>query len=69
MLLKSWKKSFNIGIVIPAKIRRYDESRGKILWAICDNQVIENKGFEANSYSLKRKDPYQISYMLPYYED
>ena len=41
MLPKLWKKSFKIGIVIPANMRRCEKCRGKI----CDgynNQCNEN---------------------------
>ena len=45
---KSWKKSFSNGIAIPAKMRRCDNSKGKILCATCINQINQNKDFEAN---------------------
>ena len=37
-----------------------------ILCTICNNQVNENKEFQANFNLLKRKTPNEIGYMLPY---
>ena len=54
-LPRSWKKSINNGVVIPVKMRR------------CNNQVNENKKFEAILNLLKRHAPNQFGYMLPYY--
>ena len=48
MLSKTWKKSFSNGIAIPAKMRRCDNSKSKILCATCINQINQNKDFEAN---------------------
>ena len=67
MLPKSWKKSFNIGIVIPAKLRRCDKCRGKTWCATCNNQPNENEEFEADLILLKREDPNKFGYMLPYF--
>ena len=67
MLPKSWKKSFNNGIVIPAKMRRCDKCRGKILCATCNNQINENKEFEANLNLLKREAPKEFGYMLSFF--
>ena len=47
MLPRSWKKSFNNGVVIPVKKRRCNNCNGEILCNECDNQVNENKDFEA----------------------
>ena len=33
----------------------------------CNNQINENKEFEANLYLLKRKAPNEFGYLLPYY--
>ena len=41
-LPRSWKKSMNNGVVIPVKMRR------------CNNQVNENKKFEANLNFFKK---------------
>ena len=67
VLSKSWKKSFNKGIVIPVKMRRCDKCRGKILRATCNNQINENKEFEANLILIKREAPSEFGYMLPYF--
>ena len=48
MLPRSWKKSFNNGIIIPTKKRRCDICNDKLLCEKCNNQVNENKEFEAN---------------------
>ena len=55
MLPKSWKKSFNNGIIIPVKMRRCDECKGERLCMTCNNQVNENKEFEANSNLIEDK--------------
>ena len=67
MLPISWKKSFNNGIVMPAKNGRCDKCRGKILCATCNNQINKNKEFEANLNLIKRKGPNEFGYMLPYF--
>ena len=41
LLSKSCKNSFINGIIIPAKMRGCDNSRGKILCVTCDNQINE----------------------------
>ena len=66
VLPKSWKKSFNKGIVIPAKVRSCDKSRGKILCATCNNQINENEDFEATLNLLKQEAPNQFGQMLPF---
>ena len=43
MLPISWKKSFNIGIVIPVEKRRCNERKGEILCDDCNNQINEKK--------------------------
>ena len=68
MLPSSWKKSFNNGIIIPTKMRRCDICHDKLLCENCNNQVNENKEFEANLNLLTRNSPSEFGYMLPYYE-
>ena len=68
MLPRSWKKSFNIGIVIPVETRRCDECKGEIFCDDCSNQVNENKQFEANLNVLKREAPNEFGCKLPYIE-
>ena len=48
MLPNSWKKSFNNGIVIPAKMRFCNECGDKRTCSRCNDQIDENKKFEAN---------------------
>ena len=48
MLTRSWKKSFNNGIIIPTKMRRCNECKDGMLCTTCNNQNNENKQFEAN---------------------
>ena len=43
MLPRSWKKSFDNGIVIPIKMKRCNECKGEILCDDCKNQVNEKK--------------------------
>ena len=68
MLPRSWKKPFNNGIVIPTKMRHCNACEDGILCVTCNNQINENKEFEANLNLLKRKTPNDFGYMLPYYE-
>ena len=67
MLPKSWKKSFDNGIIIPTKMRQCNACNDGILCTTCNNQINENKEVEANSNLLKRKTPNDFGYMLPYY--
>ena len=68
MLPKSRKKSFDNGVIIPTKMRQCSECKDGILCATCNNQINENKEFEANLNLLKRKAPNNFGYMLPYYK-
>ena len=66
-LPRSWKKSFNNGIVIPTKMRHCNACKDGILCVTCNNQINENKEFEANLNLLKREKPYDRGHMFPYY--
>ena len=68
MLPRSWKKSFNNGIVIPTKMRHGNVCKDGILCTTCNNQINENKEFEAILNLLKRKAPNEFGYKLPCYE-
>ena len=68
MLPRSWKKSFNNGVIIPAKMRQCNACKDEILCVTCNNRIDENKEFEANLNLLKRKAPNEFGYMLPYYK-
>ena len=69
MLPRLWKKSFNNGVIIPEKLRFCNECNDKKLCNKCNNQINENKEFEANLNLLKRKapNPNEFGYMLTYY--
>ena len=68
MLPKFRKKSlFNNGITVPTKMRRCNESKAGILCTTSNNQIDENKNFEAKLNELKRHRPDQFGHMLPYY--
>ena len=67
MLPRSWKKSFNNGIVISTKMRQCNACKDGILCATFNNQINENKEFEANLNLLKREKPNDRGHMLPYY--
>ena len=67
LLPKSWKKSFDSGIIIPTKMRFCNECDDKKVCNKCNDQIKENKEFEANLGLLKRKAPNEFGYMLPYY--
>ena len=68
MLPRSWKKSFNNGVIMPTKMRQCNECKDAILCVTCNNRINENKEFEANLNLLKRKAPNEFGYMLPYYK-
>ena len=68
MLPRSWKKSFNNGVIIPTKMRQCNVCKDGILCATCNNLINENKEFEANLNLLKREKPNDFGYMLPYYK-
>ena len=63
-LLRSWKNSFNNGIVIPTKMRQCNECKDGILCTTCNNQISENKEFEANLILLKIHPPYKLGHMI-----
>ena len=65
MLPRSWKKSFDNGVIIPTKMRQCNVCKDGILCTTCNNQINENKKFEANLNLLKT--PNDFGYMLPYY--
>ena len=46
VLPRSWKKSFNNGIVIPVKMRRCDRCKDGILCITFNNRINENKEFD-----------------------
>ena len=66
-LSKSWKKSFDNGIVIAKKMRFCNECNDKKLCDKCNYQINENKEFEADLNELKRHPPNEFGHMLPYY--
>ena len=67
MLQRSWKNSFNNGIVIPTKMRRCNDCTEGILCTTWNNQINENKEFEANLNLLKREAPNEVGHMLLYF--
>ena len=68
MLPRSWKKSFDSGMIIPTKMKFRNECNVKKMCDKCNNQINENKEFEANLNKLKRQPPNEFGYMLPYYK-
>ena len=67
LLPKSWRKSFDSGIIIPTKMRFCNECNDKKMRNKCNNQIDENKEFEAILNELKRHPPNGFGHMLPYY--
>ena len=67
MLPRSWKKSFDSGIIIPTKMRFFNECAGKKMCNKCNYQISENKEFEVNLNELKRHPPNDFGHMLPFY--
>ena len=63
----SWKKSFNMGVVIPHIMRNCNKCTNDILCDDCDKLVNQNKKFSANLNELKREKPNDLGHMLPKY--
>ena len=61
------KKWFDNGIIIPVKMRFCNECNVKKVCNKCNNQINENKEFEANLNELKRRPPNDFGHMLPKY--
>ena len=55
MLPRSWKKSFNNGIIIPTKMKRCDICNYKSLCEKCNNQVNEKKRIRSQFKFIKTK--------------
>ena len=66
MLPRSCKKSFDSGLIIPTRMRFCDKCDDIKMCNKCNNQINENKEFEANMNLLKRNVPNEFGYMLPY---
>ena len=58
MLPKAGEKLFNSGVIIPAKRKLCNKCTDKLTCINCNNQINENKAFEANSNLLKPEPPY-----------
>ena len=67
MLPRSWKKSFDSGIIIPNELKFCNECDDKKVCNNCNNQVNENKEFGANLNQLKGHPPNEFGHMLPFY--
>ena len=67
ILPRSWKKSFENGVIIPTKMRQCNVCKDGLLCSTCNNQINEIKEFEANLILLKLEAPNQFGYMLAYY--
>ena len=68
MLPRSWRKSFDSGIIIPAKMKLCDEYNDNKMCDKCNNLINENKEFEVSLNELKRQPPNDFGYMLPHYK-
>ena len=64
ILPRSWKKLFENGVKIPTKMRQCNVCKDGVFCSTCNNQINENKEFEANLNLLKREAPNQFGYML-----
>ena len=63
----SWKKSFNMGVVIPHKMRNCNKCSKDQLCDECDRLINQKKEFSANLKELKREAPNEFGQMLPKY--
>ena len=68
LLPKSWKKSFDSGLIIPTKMRFCNECKDRKMCDKFNNQINENKEFEASLNELKKLPPSKFGQMLPYYK-
>ena len=68
LLPRSWKKSFDSGVIKPTKMRFCIECNDKKACNKCNYQINENKEFKANLNELKRQPANEFGKMLPYYE-
>ena len=66
---KSWKNSFNNGVVKPTKMRFCNEFKDKTFCTKCKNQINEIREFEAKLNFLIRKAPNEFGHMLPYFKE
>ena len=64
MLPKSWKKSVNIGVLTPTKMRQCNNCKKGILCTTCNNQFNENKEIAANLNAIKRHPSNEFAHML-----
>ena len=62
----TWKKSFETGVVIPAKDRHCNKCGEKICEE-CEEKTKQFKEFEANLNELKRQAPDENVFMKPYF--
>ena len=69
MLPKSWKKSLINGLIIPTKMRFCKDCIKEKCCDRCNNQIIENKEFEANLYLSKRQRLNQFGHMFPFFKE
>ena len=67
--LKVGEKSFNSGVVIPAKMRFCNESNDNIFCNRCNNPNNGNKEFEAILNFLKNQAFEELGHMLSYFID
>ena len=69
MLPKNWKKLFDSGVMIPAKMRFCIDCTDNENWHRCNRLVNENKDIEANLNELKRQVLNEFCHMLPYFKE
>ena len=60
----SWKKSFNMGVVIPHKMRNTSNCTKDPLCENCDKLENQRKEFSANLNELKREPPNEFGHMV-----
>ena len=68
MLPRSWKKTLNDGVIIPKRMRFFNEYNIEKTCDKCNNNINENIESEANLNELKRHPPNEIGFLLPFYE-
>ena len=63
----SWKKSFNMGVAIPHKIKNCNKCSKDQICDDCVKLINQNKEISANLNELKREKPNEFGYILPKY--
>ena len=65
----SWKKQFDIGVIIPSKKRNCVNCKKDLICEDSDKLFNQTKMYASNPNELKRQPPNKIGHMLPWYKE